>query len=370
MPKPRAGRAGRGGSSGGHAKTSSSSSSRAGPGSSGGRKTGPGSGPGDRTAAKDASAVAQAHQQRAFSPARQQRLLDVFARALGPALASPQLSAVLQAVKSALFARDFAAAFDAESSSSSSSSGAPPPLDAYAARWSPTRALCYAAVLDSPLLREHWRQPVRRMVAIGGGAAEAVAFGALFTETEAQGDLVLVDQAPWDSVVQRLHTAMENGLVAPSRFTVDVRQLDILQVGDQDMQPLLAGSPLITLFFTLNELFTAGGIGAAATFLLRLTAAAAPGSLLLVVDSPGSYAETTVGTQARRYPMRWLLDKILLEDAPAVDGGDNKNPAWTRLHQDDAIWFRLPPGLAYPIRLEDMRYQIHLYKREGPDEER
>ncbi|CAK7265476.1 hypothetical protein SEPCBS119000_001531 [Sporothrix epigloea] len=332
----------------------------------------------------------------------QQDLLGVFARALAPALASPRLNEALQAVKHALYERDFSAAFGtvndkAQVSTASVTGGeegehvavesdhAIPPLDAYAARWSPTRALCYASILASPVVQKHWKAvppsledqlqqdttPLR-MVAIGGGAAELVAFGALLTSGEPgcdrRGDLVLVDSGPWGSVVDRLRTSMVDSggrgrkpaLVEAERFGVSVRQRDILAVADEDMGELLGRVDgtcrtvtLVSLFFTLNELFTAGGLGAAATFLLRLTAASPPGTVLLVVDSPGSYAEMAVGSQARKYPMRWLLDKFLLQDAEG----------WNKVHEDEAIWFRLSPSLSYPIRLEDMRYQVHLYVR-------
>ncbi|KIH88048.1 hypothetical protein SPBR_07371 [Sporothrix brasiliensis 5110] len=361
------------------------------------------------------------YQQKTLSHSLQQDLLDVFRRALAPALASPRLNEALQAVKQALFERDFAGAFgtvddggskkdeppgtqtdeDVDGSikkegksvtfavASPTSEAIPPPLDAYAARWSPTRALCYASILCSPVVQEHWSaasgsgtetetetetetKPALRMVAIGGGAAEIVAFGAMLTSGEAgadaAGDLVLVDSGPWASVVGRLRSSMVEArsdgrvpaLVEPAnRFNVDVRWRDILKVDDEEMGKMIGGSAadkvttLITLFFTLNELFTAGGLGAAATFLLRLTAAAPPGTALLVVDSPGSYAEMAVGSQARKYPMRWLLDKFLLQDAEG----------WDKVHEDEATWFRLSASLSYPIRLEDMRYQMHLYVR-------
>ncbi|CAK7205042.1 hypothetical protein SEUCBS139899_007806 [Sporothrix eucalyptigena] len=345
--------------------------------------------------------AASSHQQKALSHSLQQGLLDVFGRAFAPALASPRLNEALQAVKQALFERDFAGAFgtvddnrtDADDTAAEKKGKSVsfeidsviPPLDAYAARWSPTRALCYASVLASPVVQEHWNaaqessddQPESkaplRMVAIGGGAAEIVAFGTLLTRGEAAndraGDLVLVDSGPWASVVDRLRTSMvESGTDSPKaaliepaeRFNVDVRQRDILKVDDEEMGKLIGGSgeagavtTLITLFFTLNELFTAGGLGSAATFLLRLTAASPAGTVLLVVDSPGSYAEMAVGSQARKYPMRWLLDKFLLQDSEA----------WTKAHENEAIWFRLSQSLSYPIRLEDMRYQVHLYVR-------
>ncbi|OAA59110.1 hypothetical protein SPI_06312 [Niveomyces insectorum RCEF 264] len=351
------------------------------------------------------------HHQKALSFAGQQRLLDVFCQALGPTLASPRLHDALQAVKRALFARDFA--------------GAPP------------RALCYAAVLGSPLVQAHWRgadgattaAPLLRMVALGGGAAEAVAFGAVLADnsnndgngdgngdgdgdrngdrnsngndaTATRGHLVLVDAGPWATVVDKLCAAMvdappdgrQPALVRPAaRLRTEVHQLDLLAVGETAMAQLLAGTTddgtraaaagttttptLVTLLFTLNELFTAGGLGAAATFLVRLTAASTPGTLLLVVDSPGSYAEAAVGTHARRYPMQWLLDKILLSetgdaddaddagDAGDANGSPENSAAWTKLHQYDSAWFRLPPSLVYPIRLEDMRYQVHFYVR-------
>lgn len=327
----------------------------------------------------------------------QQRLLDVFGTTLASTLASPHLSDALQALKRSLFERDFAGAFGgvdntrtpADQAGNQSTDGHENPptpgdislLDAYAARWSPTRALCYASVLGSPLVQEQWQgesseteRPLR-LVAIGGGAAETVAFGALLAAGEPgeprTGDLLLVDSGPWASLVDRLHASMiEPGaysrypaLVGPAeRFGVAFRQLDILKVDDEEMSKIIGGaggeasSPpttLVTLFFTLNELFTAGGLGAAATFLLRLTTAASSGTVLLVVDSPGSYAETAVGAQSRRYPMRWLLDKFLLQDS----GG------WTKVHDDESVWFRLPASLSYPVRLEDMRYQMHLYVR-------
>ena len=46
--------------------------------------------------------------------------------------------------------------------------------------------------------------------------------------------------------------------------------------------------------------------------------------------------------------------------------GSSKNASgekqWEKVHAQDSRWFRLPKGLRYPIELEDMRYQVHLYK--------
>ncbi|KAH6630851.1 hypothetical protein B0J18DRAFT_408041 [Chaetomium sp. MPI-SDFR-AT-0129] len=125
---------------------------------------------------------------------------------------------------------------------------------------------------------------------------------------------------------------------------------------------------LITLLFTLNELFTAGGLAPTTRFLLALTDAAPVGSLLLVVDSPGSYSEVVIGdTQGkdgkkkREYPMGWLLDRVLLDTEREGDGEDDKK-RWVKVEEKESVWFRLGTGLEYPIGLEDMRYQMHLYR--------
>ena len=67
----------------------------------------------------------------------QQRLLDVFQDACTASL-NDDLAGTIQEVKQHLFDRDFAGAF-----------GKPSFLDAYAARWSPTRALTYLDILCS-----------------------------------------------------------------------------------------------------------------------------------------------------------------------------------------------------------------------------
>jgi 25S rRNA (uracil2843-N3)-methyltransferase len=72
------------------------------------------------------------------SEEQQQRLLNIFSSAFNNVLTSDDFSRLLQEIKQALFNREFAAAFGREDY-----------LEAYAARWSPTRALCYAAVFLS-----------------------------------------------------------------------------------------------------------------------------------------------------------------------------------------------------------------------------
>ncbi|TPX10783.1 uncharacterized protein E0L32_008352 [Thyridium curvatum] len=315
-------------------------------------------------------------------------ILEVFRRVFGETtLSADDFTTTLQEVKQALFNREFDKAFGNEKY-----------LDVYAARWSPPRAMCYSSVLGGvetylrDILQSQSAQageddaarppPSRlRVLSIGGAAAELIAVGSFLAQLEnVSGDVYLLDSGPWDSVVQKLYAGLTtpppvskyaseaaraavSAIIPPSRLTSTFRQVDVLEADKEYMSKLLgadgstAAPVLITVFFTLNELFTAGGIGKTTKFLMNLTAAVPSGSLLLVVDSPGSYSETVVGKQSRKYPMHWLLDKVLtsVEDCE-----------WTKLESHDSIWFRLPERVDYPISLENMRYQMHLYRAVKP----
>jgi len=73
-----------------------------------------------------------------------------------------------------------------------------------------------------------------------------------------------------------------------------------------------------------------------------------------------SYSEVQLGqgadSKTKQYPMKWLLDHTLQQVAQSK---------WKKHVADDSRWFRLDPSLKYPIDLENMRYQIHLYQRVG-----
>ncbi|KAK5987538.1 25S rRNA (uridine(2843)-N(3))-methyltransferase [Cladobotryum mycophilum] len=319
----------------------------------------------------------------------QQRLLNLFSDAFADVLASNEFYPLLQEIKQALFNRDFDAAFGREDY-----------LQTYAARWSPTRALCYASVLESiggyvddmsapggdddaepkdegddeeeTEADESTRTATQdndqistpnpgkkiKMLSIGGCAAEHVAFASHLHATNASGSLTLLDSAPWyaSAAVRAANTS----LLDEARIAVTFSQTDILTLDGDTLAQAVGTEPLlVTLLFTLNELYTNGGIGKTTNFLKSLGEALPHGSLLLVVDSPGSYSEAAVGKEKKKYPMQWLLDHTLLE-TKAADRGYK----WDKLESQESIWFRLPEGLSYPIQLENMRYQMHLYRIE------
>ncbi|KAK1967410.1 hypothetical protein LY78DRAFT_576444 [Colletotrichum sublineola] len=345
----------------------------------------------------------------------QQRVLSTFNAAYNTVLTSRALGELLQEVKAALYARDFDAAF---------ARARPEALDAYAARWSPTRALGYAAVFlgIEQYLREleaielepkaeaeagpkaddsvqagpeakaeatadPSTQITRsiRTLSIGGGAAEIAAFAAFLSQQPSRslgGTVTLLDSAPWADVVAKLHDALTTppplsqyanaaakaanvAIIEPDRLTSSFTQQDVLSMTrDQLSQKLGDGPLLVTLLFTLNELYTTAGIGKTTAFLLDLTATVPLGSLLLVVDSPGSYSEAAVGKESKKYPMQWLMDHTLVTK-PEKEGVA-EGCRWEKLESHDSVWFRLADSLKYPIPLENMRYQMHLYRATKP----
>ena len=354
--------------------------------------------------------------QAADSVKHQQRLLNIFSEAFSRALSSEQFPVLVQEIKQALFNREFASAFGREDY-----------LEAYAARWSPTRALCYASVLSS--LDEYLREvsfeqapgqmdsltddvkglevqskdepspspdhegtangsssstsqindpaslTKRRinMLSIGGCAAEHVAFASYLQETSSSGSLTLVDSGPWSHASSLIQThlitppsiskyasasirASNVALLKPDQLNLNFSQQDVLNLEVGEIAKLAGTEPLlVSILFTLNELYTSAGIGKTTKFLGNLGQGLPGGSLLLILDSPGSYSEAPVGKEQKKYPMQWLLDHTLLK----VDAGGVR---WEKLESHESIWFRLPETLTYPMQLENMRYQMHLYR--------
>lgn len=365
----------------------------------------------------------------------QQIILNTFTVAFPITQDPDNLKQVIQNVKGHLFNRDFSSAF-----------GQPSYLQAYALRWSAARALGYLQIftdptrqrillpfpepglsgddpmpaqlptpqdLDSiPGTQEYDILSGTKVVCIGGGAgAEVVALAAAYRLAGSSSPLqiVAVDSADWSDPVTSLSSALstapplpvpasesfkarpENQAMLPeslsSKVSVNFLHQDVLSWPHNSLEKTFKDISLCTVMFTLNELFSAS-LPKTTAFLLHLTDSMRSGSYLLVVDSPGSYSEITLGqdkqakakvqdgeggekkslSTAKRYPMKWLLDHTLLEIAGQVNTEGEAGSKWTKIESEDSLWFRIDQKdkerLKYPIELENMRYQLHLYRRE------
>jgi len=264
--------------------------------------------------------------------------------------------------------------------------------------------------------------PSTRVVSIGGGAgAEIVALAAAWRDLDAETELLeqrvagvsledaedkkedkpegegasapslsvmAVDIGNWSSVVDRLSRTIFSANVpftltsthrppllseaASKTFSVEFRRADVLNLPEEELKEVFLGpsssspftSILVPIMFTLNELFSTS-MPKTTGFMLRLTEILPAGAVLLVVDSPGSYSTLKLGKgpdgepQERNYPMKFLLDHTLLSVAKGK---------WERVYTQDSRWWRRDAArLRYEVGegagLEDMRFQMHVYRR-------
>ncbi|KAK5087645.1 hypothetical protein LTR70_002962 [Exophiala xenobiotica] len=333
----------------------------------------------------------------------QQAILNVFITAFPISHNAERLTQVTQEIKGYLFKRDFASAF-----------GQPAYLQAYALRWSAARALGYSHILTHPdrasiltttfatsvkreddhveLQARDLSDPIastpprrvstkigpRKVVCLGGGAgAEIVAFATAHRQLDPKSllEIIAVDNADWSDSVAKIWPALSTApalsahasvaakekienrplLEDSSMVTVSFNHQDVLTWNLESMKQKMQDASLCTIMFTLNELFTMP-----------------VGSYLLVIDSPGSYSEIQLGkttsvdglamTPTTKYPMKWLLDHTLLEVARSGD-----KVTWKKMESEDSLWFRIDQKerdrLRYPVELENMRYQLHLYRK-------
>ncbi|THD00463.1 hypothetical protein EYZ11_000027 [Aspergillus tanneri] len=209
-----------------------------------------------------------------------------------------------------------------------------------------------------------------------------------------------VDIADWSIVINRLTSAIQSSnvpsgpktqtapLLDPNMgpFSVRLQRSDVLSISEGQLNELLnpqekkqsppTATVLVTLMFTLNELFSTS-MAKTTGFLLRMTDILRPGAVLLIVDSPGSYSTLKLGKgkssagggegeggvrsaqQERHYPMKFLLDHTLLSVAEGK---------WEQVFSQDSRWWRRDVAeLRYDVGegagLEDMRFQVHIYRR-------
>jgi 25S rRNA (uracil2843-N3)-methyltransferase len=415
-----------------HGKPSSSGASKAAPRPNGGTPEwkGPGYIPKKKSTAKPTASSAQ--EPLKLEPTLplelEQRMLEVF-RATFPASSDFEgLKPTLYKVNDALLRRDLDAAFAEEAH-----------LEAYAIRWSPSRALGYAQLLAwicaekeddaciQQLVGSVPSQSAAKVVCFGGGAAEIMAFSGLLrylrpseaagrpnsptteevsdsleapkvsattTTTDLATHLLLrlshLDIVDWISVLSRLEQGLHTPPVLSKYASATARatnasflepgivehaftRTDILRSSTEELRATIGPAPaLLTLMSTLNDLYTTS-MPRTTAFLKKVTEAAPTGSLLLVVDTPGAHTEVTASNaegeeEKRKYPMNLLLDFALVPKQKKTTGrkdGDDEElrPKWEKLLEKTSMSYKLREGLRYPGSLENLRFQVHLFRR-------
>lgn len=361
---------------------------------------------------------------RSLSVEHQQLILDTIRNTFPAVDEFNALIPVLRAVREALEQNDYCTAFGTQEF-----------LEAYTIRWSPSRALTCANVLAwmccemseaawvQQFLHNDGQKP-SKIVCIGRGGSDLLACVALLKHSHqskldeisrlssasvgaimsdnasittspdaasndsAMVDLSLIDRHDWSSIATKLqHTLTHpptlskyatakahaaNIPAIPSHvLNLAVTQLDILESGSTELRAMIGPNPaLTTFFFTLHEFFSIS-IPKTTAFLLRLTATAPKGSLLLIVDSPGADVALPNGSEGgeeKKYPIEWLLYRALLppksRPSTSTNSEEEEQPAWAeRIKSVHEKEYKLPTALRYPGSLENTRFQVHLLER-------
>jgi 25S rRNA (uracil2843-N3)-methyltransferase len=145
-----------------------------------------------------------------------------------------------------------------------------------------------------------------------------------------------------------------------------LQRCSVLEATQEELECLVGGKAvLITVFFSISDLWASSVVKCTA-FLLKLTLATPKDSLLLIIDGLDSSAEITLEKddqckEKKAYPMHYLLDMVLLEKQ-LLSLMDNK-PAWEKLLEDQSRLFRVAGQLKYSIGLENIKFQVHLFRK-------
>ncbi|KAF9216094.1 hypothetical protein BGZ59_011020 [Podila verticillata] len=159
-----------------------------------------------------------------------------------------------------------------------------------------------------------------------------------------QVTIVMQDYVDWTSILKPMETVVRQRMVlGAERLVCETEVGNVLDLSEGLLQRV-AKADLITFMFVLNELFQ----DKKRTMLLvaKIVAAMPTGAHMLVVDSAGSFSNLKVGE--RTYMVYMLLDHL---------------KSLETVYQDDATWYRCPPSATYPLKLENMRHFVRIYRK-------
>jgi 25S rRNA (uracil2843-N3)-methyltransferase len=232
----------------------------------------------------------------------ERRILALLRLALAEILRDANFQTTLQAVKGALYAKDYERAFGTDAYRS-----------VYVARWVPSRALMFRSVflkqvlplLAAPLPRE------LSVVALGAGSTSELIALASLTELPLN-ELLLIDSADWSSsvsFVSKWLSKAEKDCGFDFKGAVTFKQFDCLS-----LEPLQAALDTLrpstrwyTIFFTIHELFLQSR-PATISMLATLCGSAQEGDLLIIVESASL---STIEINDKTYQLGLLLDHVL-----------------------------------------------------------
>ncbi|KAJ3262631.1 hypothetical protein HK103_000160 [Boothiomyces macroporosus] len=270
-----------------------------------------------------------------FKKSPERVLLDVIL-VFKDVFSDPQLKEKRKQIKQLFIKRDFKSIFTD-----------PILLPIYAVEYLPGRALCYRDIFVKINELCNFLEKGGDIMVLGGGnGAEVLGISAAMCTFEQPVKLTVQDLSNYgtlDTLVGSIHQTY--GLENLSVESLIGDLMDESKV--LEYSKIFKQHGLITAMFLLNEILTQSK----KSFVLLITnlvKSMKKGSMLLVVDSAGSFSEFEVGASDKSYMLFKLLD--------AIQG-------FKCLASFDSVWYRYPKEVEFPLQLSNMRFFLRLYQK-------
>ncbi|KAI8608403.1 hypothetical protein BC830DRAFT_1072074 [Chytriomyces sp. MP71] len=284
----------------------------------------------------------------------EERIVALFAAACEPVLASnPKLRERRREIKDRFLERNYLAIFTNRDL-----------LEVYVSEYSVSRALCYhwlfstspamVAALSSP----NHPQPPLCIYAIGSGSGgEYVGLASALASLNSTREVLLHSQdiADYSHAMAPISATLASKF-ASVRLSFESSVFDILSSDPTvvaSKQASVTKADIITAFFILNELL-ANSKSQFVAFVKLLVGSMKKGALLLVIDSAGSFSEVTIGPSVSFCMNLFIPHVINLGDAIQ---------AFEIVEQSNSKWYRFPVGLQYPLKLNNIRHFLRIYRK-------
>ncbi|KAI9138521.1 hypothetical protein BKA69DRAFT_1031349 [Paraphysoderma sedebokerense] len=284
----------------------------------------------------------------------EQHILKLLSKTFASVFSDRDYSTKLQRIKSLFYNRQYLEVFSN-----------PEHLPIYCSRYISSRSLAYFDLFtSSPLLLELLKNDVD-IVAVGAGAGSelvAVEFARYSCITNVDkriqtndpekklgvSKMHVIDIGNYEYIISSLQSTFKSLHPFHELLETNFSICDILDptclssiLASLSLPPPL----LVTFAFVLSELL-ATSKSSTMSMISTLVAALPVGSYILLLDSAGSFSEITIGKN--KYMIWMLFDMIKCLDV---------------VEKSESRWYRVPEGLDYPVKMENMRYFYRIYRK-------
>lgn len=178
-------------------------------------------------------------------------------------------------------------------------------------------------------------------------------------QQESSFQIDVIDMANWTSIIDKVKTSLSttNSWGIDSSPQISFIHKSILSMDPEEIKTLVQSHNVITIFFTLNELFQQDKQQTIKLLQLIRTFAKS-GTTVIFIESAGSYSDIQVGKKT--FSIQMLVHYLMTSPPPSDDP-----PTWNVIEKTESVWYRhslTNDDLEdFGFKLENMRYFISSY---------